>query len=340
MILALAVFMACAPRATQRSEATYYEGKSIEIVASSAPGGGTDTMARITASFMPKHIPGNPTIVVSNQPGGAGQIAYKVFSENTKPDGFTLLQSSSSSVSMQMKQGASGAGYDIRKYKHIGNVIRSQDILVIKRGLRARLTDRTAKPIQVGTKEGNETWMSMILWAKEFLGWNVHIVPGYGGTSEIEMAFRRPGEVEMLASSNAFVIRGLLEENLAEIICCSSKRPDFPDVPTFEEILGSKKPTGVPWQAYIAWRGADLVDKYLSAPPGTPDNIVAILVEAFTKMSKDPEFDQMMKKQVSESYTICVGQETTDIINQLVSVSPEALDYMKEMQRKAGIIAK
>ena len=178
----------------------------------------------------------------------------------------------------------------------------------------------------------------MILWAKEFLGWNVHIVPGYGGTSEYEMAFHR-GEVEMLGSSNAFVINRLLDEELVEIICCQTERPDFPGVPTYEEILGDKKPTGLPWQAYVTWCGTDLVDKYLAAPPGTPDDIVAMLVEAFTKMSKDPEFQEMMITRVSEAYAVNVGQETANIMNRIVTVPPEALAYIEEMQRKGGIIA-
>ena len=351
IILALAVFVACAPQPaptpspptptptpTPTPEAPYYQGKRIEIVVSSAPGGGTDMCARVAANFLPKHIPGNPEIVVSNQPGGAGAVAHKVFYEGARPDGLTLIQSDCETISHQMAKGPA-IGYDLTKYKPIGNIVRSQSVLIIKKGERARLTDPSAKPIQVGSRQGRETWLSMVLWGKEFLGWNVNVVPGYGGTSEVEMSFRRPGEVEMFATSNALVVNRLLEEDLAEIICCQTPRPDFPGIPTFEEMLGDKKPTGLPWQAYVTWCGTDLVDKYLAAPPGTPDDIVAILVEAFTKMSKDPEFDQMMKQRVSEAYSVKVGQETADIINSLLTVPPEVLDYMKELRLKAGIIA-
>ena len=168
----------------------------------------------------------------------------------------------------------------------------------------------------------------------------MHVVPGYSGTSEIEMAFRRPGEVEMFGTSNASVINRLItEEKLAEIVCSVVKRADYPDVPSFEEMLGDKKPTGLPWQVFQVWNGADLVDKYLAAPPGTPDDIVAILVEAFNKMSKDPEFDQVMKQRVDEAYAICTGQETFDIMNGLLTVPPEVQEYIRELQLKGGIIA-
>ena len=138
---------------------------------------------------------------------------------------------------------------------------------------------------------------------------------------------------------NTLIINRLLEEGLVETICATGRRLDFPDVPTFEEILGDKKPTGLPWLAYSLWIGADFVDKYLSAPPGTPDDIVAILLEAYTKMSKDPQFDQMMKQRVCEDYAIYIGQETTNLISNLVSAPPEALDYIEGLKVKAGIIA-
>ena len=37
----------------------YYKGKTIEFLGESRVGGGTDTMARITAAVIPKYIPGN-----------------------------------------------------------------------------------------------------------------------------------------------------------------------------------------------------------------------------------------------------------------------------------------
>ncbi len=348
IILVSAVFVACTPQPaptptptptpTPAPEAPYYEGKRIEIVVSSAAGGGTDMVARVTASHLGKFIPGNPEVIISNQPGAGGQIACKVFYTDTKPDGLTLIQSAETTIAMQMDQGPA-VGYDLTKYKHIANVARNPTALVIKKGETARLTDPSAEPIQVGCKAGTESWMAMILLGKEFLGWNVKVVPGYGGTGEMEMAFYRPGEVDMFATANPFILNRMLEENVAEILCCSDTRPDFPSVPTFEEILGDKKPTGLPWQAFQVWYGVKLVDKYLSAPPGTPDNIVAILVEAFTEMSKDPEFDEMIKQRVSESYSVKVGQETADLINSILTAPPEALDYIKELKLKAGIIA-
>lgn len=339
-ILVSSVIVVYAPEAAPTPGAPYYQGKRIKIVVASSPGGGTDMCARVAAKFFSKYIPGNPQMVIYNQPGAGGQIAHKIFYNKTKPDGLTLLQGSTSAVRLQMKKGPEAIEYDLTKYKFIGNIVREQSVLLIKKGQKARLTDPSAKPIQVGTKAGEEVWLAMILWGKEFLGWNVEVVPGYGGSSELEMAFRRPGEVEMYASSNAYILNRMLEDGVAEIVCSIGKRSDFPGNPTFEEMLGDKKPTGIPWRAWKSWNGADLVDKFLAAPPGTPDDRVAILREAFTKMSQRPEFDELMKQRVSKSYAVHIGQETDDIMKGVLIVSQAVLDYIKELQRKAGIIAK
>jgi hypothetical protein len=43
--------------------------KTCTSIVSGPPGGGFDTYARMIARTMPKHIPGNPTIIVDNMPG-------------------------------------------------------------------------------------------------------------------------------------------------------------------------------------------------------------------------------------------------------------------------------
>lgn len=326
--------------------APYYQGKTIEILVESAAGGGTDAIARITAPFLTKYIPGNPRIVIRNQGGGGGSIANNVFVERTRTDGLYLLQNSSSPINMQLRSPAL-VKYDLTKYKHIGNVSRAGEILLTRKGVRSRLTDLNAKPLFIGTQAGEESWHAILLWGREFLGWNVRWIAGFGGTSEMELAFRR-GELDIYGGSNAFVVRRLIEEGVGDTWVALgglkgnqfTRRSDFPDVPSFVEVLGDKKPMGLPWQAFTAWLMPKMVDKSLAAPPGTPDNIVAILVDAFTKMSKDPGFDSIVKKQVNEVYDIGIGKEVDDLMKEVLTAPPEALEYGRSLQKKFGVVSK
>ena len=57
-------------------------------------------------------------------------------------------------------------------------------------------------------------------------------------------------------------------------------------------------------------------------------------------MSKDPEFDKMRQKTLTDVYDVGVGEETTELLRQIPDVHPETLEYGIRLQRKFGIIAK
>ena len=71
---------------------TAYPTKPVRLVVPSPPGGGTDTIARITAEALSKQM--GRQFVVENKPG-AGNIIGTDFVAKATPDGYTLLMSAS-----------------------------------------------------------------------------------------------------------------------------------------------------------------------------------------------------------------------------------------------------
>ena len=72
--LAAAAFAAFA--AAPAAAADFYAGKTIEFTVGADVAGGYDIYARAIAKYLPRYIPGNPTIVVKNLPGaGSGKAA-------------------------------------------------------------------------------------------------------------------------------------------------------------------------------------------------------------------------------------------------------------------------
>ena len=228
------------------AEAPYYEGKTLRIIVSSGAGGGTDSAARLVSRFISKYIPGHPKIIVQNMSGGGGTIANNYFASEVKPDGLTIMQDSSSGV-VNFARGGSTVKYDPRKFKrHRRRRPSRQPAHDPKRRRGRDFTNRSAKPVVVGDTDGIRTWIAMTVWGAEYLGWNLRWIYGYPGSRELQLAIRQ-GEIDMWSTQNAKLVKDLQSEGVVQIVCTDEdqRREDFPDVPSFFELLGAKKPTGL-----------------------------------------------------------------------------------------------
>ena len=72
------------------AERPFYQGKTITFFINFSAGGPTDIEGRIVARHLPRHIPGDPTIVVQNMSGGGGVTGINFLGEVAKPDALTL----------------------------------------------------------------------------------------------------------------------------------------------------------------------------------------------------------------------------------------------------------
>ena len=72
-LIAAALTAAAGSAAAQEDVASFYRGKTLRIVVGVSVGSGYDINARLLARHLAAKIPGNPTIIVQNQPG-AGSL--------------------------------------------------------------------------------------------------------------------------------------------------------------------------------------------------------------------------------------------------------------------------
>src|SRR5262245_62922821 len=71
-------------------QSNFFQGKSIRVIRGGQAGDLYDLWARLIASHVAKHIPGNPSIVVRNMPGAGSVIAANYVYGRAKPDGLTI----------------------------------------------------------------------------------------------------------------------------------------------------------------------------------------------------------------------------------------------------------
>src|SRR5215210_9382634 len=73
LLIALALMLLTGAAVAVEDVAAFYRGKTVRIVVGVAVGSGYDINARLIARHMPPHIPGQPIVIVQNQPG-AGSL--------------------------------------------------------------------------------------------------------------------------------------------------------------------------------------------------------------------------------------------------------------------------
>lgn len=87
---ALSVFMALTFAARAFSAPTNFPNRDIKILVPFAPGGGTDTMARILSRAAGKKYFGGHSLVVENM-GGGGAIGHSFVANTAPSDGYTVM---------------------------------------------------------------------------------------------------------------------------------------------------------------------------------------------------------------------------------------------------------
>src|SRR5258708_28444952 len=85
-LLAAALVLPAVPAAAQ-----FYKGKTLTLLVNYGVGGNADTEARIYQHYLPRYIPGNPTVIVRNAPGAGGAAAINQLGLNiaSQADGLT-----------------------------------------------------------------------------------------------------------------------------------------------------------------------------------------------------------------------------------------------------------
>ena len=98
----------------------FYRGKTVTLVISSSSGGGYDIMGRALARHLPRHIPGNPRVIVTNMPGAGGIVAMNYLYRAAPKDG-TYIGGVQNNLPFEPLLGTKEAIYDATKFNWLGS---------------------------------------------------------------------------------------------------------------------------------------------------------------------------------------------------------------------------
>ncbi|OGA58757.1 MAG: hypothetical protein A3G81_03115 [Betaproteobacteria bacterium RIFCSPLOWO2_12_FULL_65_14] len=258
-----------------------YPSKPVKLIVTAAPGGGEDTEARAIAPFVEKHL--GTTIVIENQPGAGGKIAFEKF-QKAEPDGYTLITYTFPKSVIIEYQGKTN--YRTKDFTPIFAWSRSSQLLVVNaetwKTFGEFLKAAKTKKLSGGLSGRGSTTHLMGLIALDELGIDANWVPYEGSAGSVAaLAGKHLDFTICLATSAVSLIQA---GKLRPLLLFSDKRdPYMADVPTPKEL-------GYDMSFIPTLRGVE-------APPNTPPAIVKVLEDAFRKAAAEPDFIAVAKKR-------------------------------------------
>ena len=271
---ALSIGPALAPSLVR---AQAFPDKPIRFVVPYAPGGATDTSARIAAEYLTNKF--GQQVLVENKPGGGTIIATEIVAK-ARPDGYTILMAAApvaTNTSFGLK-----LPYDpVKELAPVCSYVDMPLLLACNPGAPYKTmaefiawAKKQTSPIPFASA-GNASMPH--LWGEQLgmaLGVKLDHI-GYKGSAD---ALKDVLGGHVMLFSDTLLPSGLAVKDgrLRGLVVASAKRvPMLPDVPTVAE-------AGLP---------ADLTGAVffgVMAPGGTPEPIVARLNAAFNEVLSDP----------------------------------------------------
>ena len=116
-----------------------------------------------------------------------------------------------------------------------------------------------------------------------------------------------------------------------------ARDPNFPDLPHIGEayeIVHGKKPSGIEWDAFMAFLVSGFpAQKLLVLPKGTSDELVEAYRAAVREMLKDPEYIAKRDEIIGE-YEQVTDAQAEKLYKDGTSISPEARDWVRDFLAK------
>jgi tripartite-type tricarboxylate transporter receptor subunit TctC len=272
--------------------ADFYRGRQIRFVIRTPPGGDYDQYTRLFARFMGKHIPGEPSMIPVNMPGGGGIVAANYMAQIAPHDG-TVIGIISQGLATDQALGMSPQlKADLREFNWIANIVYSPQLLVVwHTSATKNLEDAKHRETTIGTTGAGSASVQYPAFFNNVLGTKFKIVFGYPGGQAIDLALER-GEVEgrginpysgYMASKPTWIPEKLI---IPLIQVGLAKEPAISNVPLLLD--QPVKPEDKPLLEFMS--RAATVGRPLATTPGVPADRVAALRDAFAATIKDPEF--------------------------------------------------
>jgi tripartite-type tricarboxylate transporter receptor subunit TctC len=291
-LLVLLIFLAAAPpvAAQQDDVAAFFRGKTLRLIVGVGVGSGYDINARLLARHMAAHIPGQPTIVVQNQPG-AGSLTMTNALYHTGPFDGTVMGASFNGMPTTPLLQPTGARFDPVKLNWLGSTNRETQVMYVWQTAHAQvLGDAQGREIVMGAQAPGSTQFDYPVLANKLFGFKFKVVTGYESTPKIHLAMESGevhGTIANWSTLKAINSNWITEKKIRILAQWAlQKSPELADVPLFLDLAKTEADR----DALRLMLARLEYGRPFFLPPNVPTARIEALRRAFDATMKDPAY--------------------------------------------------
>jgi tripartite-type tricarboxylate transporter receptor subunit TctC len=324
-LLAFAILAAAVASAPAQDVAAFYHGKTLRIIVGVGVGSGYDLNARLLARHLGKHVPGQPAVIVQNQPGAGSMSMTNQLVAAGPFDGSVIGAPFNGMPTTPLLQPAA-ARFDPNRLNWLGSTNRETQVTYVWHTAPVQSFDElAAKELIVGAQAPGSTQYDYPMLANAIFGTRFKIVTGYESTPKIHLAMER-GEVHGNGATNWSTLKllnaGWIADGSVKLIAqwALKKHPDLPDVP----LVLDRAKTESDRQALLLALARLEYGRPFFLPPDVPAERVAALRRAFDATMKDPAFladAEHMKIDIDP----LSGEEVAALVRQVAATPPDTV---------------
>ena len=305
--------------------ADFFAGKTITYIVATKPGGGYDTMGRLVAKYLEKHLAGS-RVVVKNVPGAGNLIGAKTIYA-AEPDGLTIGTFNTGLIYSQLTNRFEGV-LDLSKMSWIGKAAVESRVLVVSASSDLKSIDDFKNPgrrIKMASSgKGTASDFDTKLLAKAF-GLNLQVIHGFEGP-EAEMSVLR-GEIDAYVSSGS-AAKPFVDNGQGRIILEVGGEPGS-TIPQAQDLAKTDQSKSI--VALI--ESQSQLARLTAGPKGIPEDRLQVLREAYMAALADSEFLAEAEK-IGLPIAPASGEVVDERVKAALDQPPDNIALLKELMKE------
>jgi len=332
--------------------AQLYRNKTLTLLVNYGVGGNADTEARLYQRYLPKYIPGNPTVIIRNAPGAGGAAAINQLGLNiaSQPDGLTAgYFTTSATTSLTEDPVLKVKLYDFIPIGAAGgfNVVYARRDIV-PGGMMRPADIARAKNVYAGGYARGTSHDTRLRLALEIMGLPYTMVTGFQGNAQVNKAMLQ-NEINFTGSSlpgyHTQVIPQIINTGVGMTLFqfpaigpdgapVGDPALDHAGIATFDKVYAEafgKPPSGAKFEALLLMNDISTkLQRIVVLPKGSPAEAVEALRAAFNALGQDQDFVADYMKVTGEEPDLMKAELIEPLFQRMRHVDPEVVRILKE----------